>query len=171
MPTCPITPVPIAYSLARTLEPQKLTGDRLKRLTKTSDSYAATHGLTIDKKFKPTNLGISAYRGENNDDPISQWLQAINQGIIVSGSIFLVESLDGQRDQRGALRQLLEIIKCGNTVVTFPDEIAHNSKSISAQPESIMTSYGKMLLAQAATETRRLIARQSVQTKRPGPAK
>lgn len=163
--------MPIAYSLARAIEPQKLTADRLKRLTRTSDSYAATHGLTIDTTFRPMDLGKSAFKGKNPDSPVSKWLQAIKQGIIASGATFLVESLDEHHDQRGTLRQLLEIIDCGNTVVTFPDQIAHEGKSIAAEPMSIMTSYGGMLLAQTATETRRQIARQAVQRKRTGPPK
>jgi hypothetical protein len=170
MPTNPITPVPIAYSFARTIEPQKLTGDRLKRLTKTSDSYAASHGLTIDKHFQTTDLGVSAFRGEKNS-AIAQWLEAINAGIIKSGSTFLLESLDGQKDERGTLKQILEIINLGNTIVTFPDEIAHDNKSISADPFGLFMSYAKMVIIQEQTEIRRNIARQSAKSKRPGPAK
>lgn len=166
MPTSPISPVPIAYSLARVIPSQKLSNDRRARLKKISETYAAAHGLTIDTTFRPMDLGKSAFKGKNPDGPVSQWLQAVNQGIIAPGAVFFVESLDGQQDQK-TFNCLLEIINCGHTVVTFPDQIAHDSKSIAANPAILVTTFAMMVAQQQATETRRQIARQAIPRKRP----
>ncbi len=166
MPAKRKAPTNVAYSLIRFANPQSLSSDRYRRLEKTAETYAAAHGLSLDKTGR-TTLGISAYGGKKGGDPATQFLRTIDDGLIVPDSTLLVESLEGipPSNLKNFLMQFLEIISRGITIVTFPDKIAHNSKTIADNPERLVISFSAMITAQNATELRRKIALQSVKGK------
>lgn len=166
MPAKRKTPTNVAYSLIRFTNPQSLSSDRYRRLVKTAETYATTHGLSLQKTGGRT-LGISAYGGKKGGDPATQFLRAIDDGLIVPDSTLLVESLEGipPSNLKDFLMQFLEIISRGITIVTFPDKIAHNSQTIAANPNRLVISFSAMITAHSATALRREIALQAIKRK------
>lgn len=57
-----------AYSYVRFSTPEQMRGDSLRRQTEAAGRYAALHGLELDDKLTFRDLGVSAFRGTNEED-------------------------------------------------------------------------------------------------------
>ncbi|EGU0168387.1 MULTISPECIES: recombinase family protein [Vibrio] len=123
---------PTAYSYIRFSSAIQAQGDSLRRQTKLAQEYCQKHSLTLSEQSF-TDLGVSAFNSANTneDNGLGQFLKALEQGVIPSGSFLLVESLDrlSRAKVQTALRQLLNIIEYGITVVTLIDNRTYSSES------------------------------------------
>lgn len=123
---------PTAYSYIRFSSAIQAKGDSLRRQTQLAQEYCLKHSLTLsDQSF--TDLGVSAFNSANTneDNGLGQFLRALEQRVIPRNSFLLVESLDrlSRAKVQTALRQLLNIIEYGITVVTLIDNRTYNSES------------------------------------------
>ncbi|MGR5138551.1 recombinase family protein [Vibrio jasicida] len=114
----------IAYSYIRFSSSQQSQGDSLRRQTQLAERYCNEHNLTLsDTTFQ--DLGVSAFNSANSNEDrgLGQFLSALNEGLIDSGSYLLVESLDRLSRARvqTALRQMLTITELGVKIVTLMD--------------------------------------------------
>jgi DNA invertase Pin-like site-specific DNA recombinase len=87
--------MPRAYSYIRMSSPEQARGDSLRRQVERSEQFAAQHGLVLDKEFRLSDIGKSAYSGENlKTGALGRFLVAVRAGKIERGSLLIVESLD-----------------------------------------------------------------------------
>lgn len=121
-----------AYSYIRFSSAQQASGDSLRRQTAMAQQYCDKHNLEL----QPVNyqdLGVSAYHARNTheDSGLGQFLNALEQNLIPQGSYLLVESLDrlSRSTVQTALRQLLNILDYGITVVTLIDDRTYDRNS------------------------------------------
>ncbi|EGR2231706.1 recombinase family protein [Vibrio parahaemolyticus] len=123
---------PTAYSYIRFSSAIQAQGDSLRRQTKLAQEYCQKHSLTLSEQSF-TDLGVSAFNSANTneDNGLGQFLKALEQGVIPSGSFLLVESLDrlSRANVMTAMRQLFNIIEYGITVVTLIDNRTYSSES------------------------------------------
>ncbi|CAK2412587.1 site-specific DNA recombinase [Vibrio crassostreae] len=123
---------PTAYSYVRFSSAIQAKGDSLRRQTQLAQEYCTRHSLTLSEQSF-TDLGVSAFNSANTneDNGLGQFLKALEQRVIPRDSFLLVESLDrlSRAKVQTALRQLLNIIEYGITVVTLIDNRTYNSDS------------------------------------------
>ena len=90
-----------------------------------------------------TDSGVSAFHGKNSaNGALGAFRKAVDKGDVPKGSFLLVESLDRlSRDQiPRALRQFLDLIEGGVTIVTLSDNMVYSQESISKGLENIIVS-------------------------------
>jgi len=118
-----------AYSYIRFSTPEQIKGDSLRRQTELSAKYALEHNLNLDESLTFRDLGVSAFNQSNlsNGGQLRAFLDAIDQGVVSSGSYLLVESLD--RISRAEILDALEvftgILNRGITIITLADNMEY----------------------------------------------
>jgi hypothetical protein len=98
-----------------------------------SAKYAKEHNLVIDDSLKLTDLGVSAFKGNNAvEGRLGAFLQAVDNGIVPAGSTLLVENLDriSREHAIDALALLNKILQRDITVVTLTDNQKYTKESI-----------------------------------------
>ena len=154
---------PKAYSYIRFSTPEQLTGDSLRRQLALSRQYAQTHDLDLDESLTYKDLGVSAFTGSHaREGALSDFLAAIDDGHIPSGSYLLVESLDrlSRENVLQAFKQFSSILEAGVTIVTLADNQKYTEESISKNFGDLFISLGSMLRAheESAIKAARLSA-------------
>ncbi|MGF1871867.1 recombinase family protein [Photobacterium indicum] len=121
-----------AYSYIRFSSSKQASGDSLRRQTILTQEYCDKHNLEL----QPVNykdLGVSAFHSSNahEDAGLGQFLSALEQNLIPRGSYLLVESLDrlSRAAVQMALKQLLDILGRGITVVSLIDNTKYDNNS------------------------------------------
>lgn len=102
----------------------QLKGDSLRRQKQLSEKYALENGLQLVQDEALSDIGISAFKGENAvSGALGRFLEAARTGHIKKGSYLLVESLDriSRQTALAALTQFLDIVKMGVVLVTLND--------------------------------------------------
>ena len=115
---------PMAYSYVRFSTPEQAHGDSLRRQSEAAKDYAAKHGLELDETLTFRDLGTSAFRGLNiGAGKLGAFLDAVSNGLIVSGSYLLVESLDriSRENIRKAVATMELIVGAGINLVDLSD--------------------------------------------------
>lgn len=107
----------------------------MRRQTEASKRYAAQNNLNLsEQSFE--DLGVSAFKGNNASiekaGGLALFLRAVDEGVVPSDSILLVESLD--RISRQSIDQALElfmsIIRRGITIVSLIDNQTFSKERI-----------------------------------------
>ena len=132
-PTAATTPKARAYSYLRFSTAEQASGGSLRRQTELAEDYAALHGMELDRALSLSDLGVSAFRGDNaSHGNLKAFRTAIEQGVVAPGSFLLVESLDrlSRTTARKALRLIEEIVEAGVTVVTLSDGRQYTAESL-----------------------------------------
>src|SRR5260370_1229766 len=89
------TPSRRAYSYIRFSTVQQAEGGSLARQTSLSQAYCERKTLTLDDTLKLSDLGVSAFRGDNvRDGALAGFLEACRTGRVSHGRVLIVESLD-----------------------------------------------------------------------------
>jgi len=124
--------MPRAYSYIRFSTPEQQKGRSLDRQIEAAITYASKHDLDLDTTTTYRDLGVSGFRGQNRDEALGAFINAVTQRRIPSGSYLLVESLDRlSRDRIDiAFSQLCDIIRLGVTVVTLQDGNRYDAESL-----------------------------------------
>ena len=113
-------------------------------------SYAAKHGLRLDKNLSFRDIGVSAFHSANQRrGALAVFLAAVDAGIVEHGSYLLVESFDRlSRDQILSAQALfLQIIQAGITLVTLIDERTYAATTINENPYELLISLVSMMRA------------------------
>lgn len=111
-----------AYSYLRFSTPEQMAGDSFRRQTELAQRYAKENGLVLDEALTYRDLGVSAYHGANaKSGKLSEFLEAVQKGVVPVGSFLLVESLDriSRQNPYDALGVLQSIVNGGVTLVTL----------------------------------------------------
>lgn len=146
--------MPKAYSYRRFSSKRQEGGDSLRRQIELAEQYAKDHGLTLDL-LTFEDLGISAFKGRNvREGSLSAFLKAVDDGLIVSGSYLLVESLDrlSRAQVDDALQLLLSIVQRGIVLVTMTDRVAYSKESIKDNWTKLVIALAVMARANEESE-------------------
>ena len=126
-------------------------GDSLRRQKKLIDDWLKNNPqYTLD----PTtyeDLGLSAFKGKHaREGAFSEFIDALENGLIIPGTVLLVESLDRlSREKIGeATERLKYILKCGVDVITLSDNTQYSEASLD-DPYALIKA---ILIAQRANE-------------------
>ncbi len=117
--------MPIAYSYKRFSSEAQSQGDSLRRQKELADRYVeenAELGLTLDTALNLTDLGVSAFTGDNMaSGALGKFSAAVVLGHIPKGSYLLLEAWDrfSRQPSNIALEDLLTIVNRGIIVVTL----------------------------------------------------
>ncbi|QKD00788.1 recombinase family protein [Mesorhizobium loti] len=151
-PRATLTNRPKAYSYVRFSTPEQERGDSLRRQTEGAARYAALHGLDLDDKLTFRDLGVSAFKGANEETGrLGEFLAAVEFQDIKAGSYLLVESLDrlSRQKPRKAVKVLERICEAGITVVTLDDGRVYTEEVLDDDPTALMVA---LLVAARANE-------------------
>ncbi|TIP98178.1 MAG: recombinase family protein, partial [Mesorhizobium sp.] len=131
---------PKAYSYVRFSTPDQQKGDSLRRQTEAAARWASARGIELDNSSYQ-DLGVSAYAGDNAEvGMLGEFLGAVRDGTIESGSYLLIESLDRlSRDKaRRAVRLLEDLCDSGIAVVTLADGKEYTKEALDNDPMGLM---------------------------------
>ncbi|RQR34849.1 recombinase family protein [Burkholderia sp. Bp9142] len=159
---------PVAYSYIRFSTKRQAAGDSLRRQTEKARAYARKHALRLDERLSYQDLGVSAYDQSNSErGQLAAFLQAIDEGVVKSGSYLLVEQLDrlSRAKPLVALRQLEGIISAGVIVVTLDDERVYDSEA-SEDMGTLFLSLAMMYRAHNESQTKSIRIHAAWQAKR-----
>jgi DNA invertase Pin-like site-specific DNA recombinase len=153
----------MAYSYVRFSTPEQAKGDSFARQIGLARNYAERHGLTLDETLTFHDLGVSAFRGRNAETGrLGEFLEAVQGGLVPSGSFLLVESLDriSRQAARKAFTVLGGICDAGITVVTLADGHTYTMESLDSDPQALLMSLLIFIRAneESAMKSRRLKA-------------
>lgn len=123
------------YSYIRmSSEIQVKHGESHRRQLENIENWCKANNKTLDTGFKLEDLGVSAFKGANiqHSSKLGQFLQAIQDGKVGSGSTLLVESLDriSRQEILKSLAILQSICDAGITVHTLSDGKSYNAENI-----------------------------------------
>src|SRR5262245_3463460 len=125
---------PKAYSYIRFSSAAQADGDSIRRQTALTEAWCERNGVTLDKKLKLRDEGVSAFSGEHRDADnsdrfaLAAFLESVKSGRVQKGSYLIVESLDRlSREEVGdAVEFFLGIVNRGIAVVQLtPVEIVY----------------------------------------------
>ncbi|WP_312315397.1 recombinase family protein [Atlantibacter sp.] len=139
----------IAYMRFSSAVQQK--GDSLRRQRKLIDDWLVQNPeFTLDTTTYE-DLGLSAYKGKHaQSGAFGEFIEAIENGLILPGTVLLVESLDRlSREKIGeATERLKYILKSGVDVITLSDR-THYSEASLDDPYALIKA---ILISQRANE-------------------
>lgn len=125
--------MPTAYSYVRFSTPEQIKGDSIRRQVELSQKYAEANNLTLDDSLQLTDLGVSAFKGDNvTSGKLGSFISAIESGVVPSGSYLLVESLDrlSRAEIFEALNQFTKILSKDIKIVTLTDNRVYTKDSL-----------------------------------------
>lgn len=146
----------IAFSYLRFSSRPQERGDSLRRQTDLAVRYAQRHNLQLDERSY-ADLGVSAFRGANvRDGALGAFLKAVDEGVIRSDCVLLVESLDRvtRAEVMDALEIFTSIINRGITLVTLNDEQSYSRESIKDNWTKLIVSIAVLARANEESETK-----------------
>jgi DNA invertase Pin-like site-specific DNA recombinase len=149
--------MPKAYSYLRFSTPEQMRGDSFRRQSTAAREYAARHRLDLDEGLTFQDLGKSGFRGQNLETGrLGDFKEAVEAGLVESGSYLLVESLDriSRQTARKALRVLEDICEAGITVVTLVDGRAYTQTALDSDPMALLMSLLTFMRANEESETK-----------------
>ena len=123
----------LVFSYRRFSSGRQASGHSLERQTESARRWCAEKGFVLDESLALSDLGVSAYAGDNaSRGALAGFLAAAESGRTPRGSILLVESLD--RLSRAAIPDamslLTAIVKSGVRVVSLIDGHEWNDVTI-----------------------------------------
>lgn len=139
-----------AYSYIRFSTPEQLKGNSLQRQLDASKKYAEENGLTLDTSLNLRDLGLSAYHGAHRTKgALGLFLDLVERGKIVKGSVLIVENLDrlSRQEPLEAFTQFTLIIQAGIKLVTLTDRQEYTRESIKKNTGQLWMSLGSMIRA------------------------
>jgi DNA invertase Pin-like site-specific DNA recombinase len=145
----------VAYSYLRFSTPEQLKGTSLKRQGDKAETFAARHGLQLDRHYSFADLGVSAYRGKNRTHgALARFLALVDGGRIEPGSVLIVENFD--RLSRDKVDEAYEafrgILKRDIRIGMVSDDRIYDRSSLN-DPAQLM--YSIMNMARANEESAR----------------
>lgn len=154
--------MPQVYSYVRFSSEIQSKGDSLRRQKELSEKYCRDNGLTLNTDFNLKDLGISAFKGNNaSSGDLGRFINAVESGVVKSGSTLLVESLDRLSRQSPliALNQFTNLLNAGITIITLIDNHKYSADNIN-DIQNLLVSILLMSRAyeESATKSKRISA-------------
>ncbi len=144
-----------AYSYIRFSSKKQADGASLERQMAGTKKYCEDNNLILNESLTFRDLGVSAFKGDNQVRGLGDLLQACEDGLIPRGSALVVESLDRLSRQRPRVVSTLlgrllddyglEVHLTGINKVLYPE-------SDSAAEEGMDLLYVTMLAIRASEE-------------------
>ena len=115
----PAAPMTISY--IRFSSAIQAQGDSLRRQSALAERWCQANGATLSDTV--TDLGVSAFKGDNTRAGLAVFLDAVKGGTIPPGTILLIENLDrlSRQQPEVSLQLFLGIINSGITIITLTD--------------------------------------------------
>ncbi|RZP86205.1 recombinase family protein [Vibrio vulnificus] len=132
---------PQVYSYRRFSSPLQEKGTSLARQTKLIEEVASRFNLEINESLVMTDRGLSAFHAEHKmRGELGLFLRAVKEGLVKSGSVLIVESLDrlSREDAMTASSDLRDLINHGISVVTAMDGRVYSSDTMVDDPMNIL---------------------------------
>lgn len=149
--------VALVYSYMRFSSEKQGEGDSMVRQGRYAATWAASHEMTLDEKLTMRDKGLSAYHQQHiKTGALGVFLRAVESGLIVPGSVLIVEGLDrlSRAEPLVAQAQLASIINAGITVVTAADSKEYSRESLKANPMDLLYALLVMIRAHEESETK-----------------
>lgn len=141
---------PRVYSYMRFSSPSQAGGTSVQRQSEYAEKWAAEHGFKLDETLTILDEGLSAYHQNHiKNGGLGVFLKAVENGLVVPGSVLVVESLDrlSRASVDIALAQLMNIVRAGLRVVTASDGREYSSAAIATNPIDLIVSITVMMRA------------------------
>ena len=147
----------LVYSYIRFSTPEQSKGHSLQRQLDYARDYASKHGLPLDERLSMRDEGLSAYHQTNiKKGALGAFLKAVEDKIIPSGSVLIVEALDRLSRAEPIQSQALlsQIINGGITVVTASDNKVYNRETLKTNPMDLVYSLLVMIRGHEESSTK-----------------
>jgi DNA invertase Pin-like site-specific DNA recombinase len=149
-------PSTVAYSYVRFSSAAQAAGDSLRRQTERAEEYCRRQGWALDTTLTLRDLGVSAFRGKNAAvGNFRTFLDAIQCGKVLPGSVLLVESFD--RISRQGIDEgydlIKGILKAGVRIVTLSPEREFDASATKSLSKGALEI--QLILERAAEESER----------------
>ena len=147
--------MPIAYSYKRFSSDAQSQGDSLRRQTELAQRYIDENpelGLILDTALNLTDLGVSAFKGDNMaTGALGTFLAAVYQGHIPKGSYLLIEAFDrfSRQASNKAAAALFNLVNSGIVVVTLNNRQVFREEDF-ADGQGIVTFMGAFIAMEGA---------------------
>jgi DNA invertase Pin-like site-specific DNA recombinase len=148
--------MPIAYSYKRFSSEAQSQGDSLRRQKELADRYVEENpelGLTLDTALNLTDLGVSAFTGDNMaSGALGKFSAAVVLGHIPKGSYLLLEAWDrfSRQPSNIALEDLLTIVNRGIIVVTLNNRQVFRSEDFKDSFQGSIALMGAVMAMDSA---------------------
>ncbi|TCV07211.1 recombinase family protein [Vibrio crassostreae] len=151
----------LAYSYIRFSSIDQAKGDSFRRQTALAKDYCDKYELKL-ADLTLRDLGKSAYKGTHfKDGALGEFISAVKEGTIPTGSYLLVESMDRLSREKIsiALGRFMELLGLGINIVTLQDCRTYTAESLD-RIEDLMLSLVFMMRAheESLTKSKRLKA-------------
>jgi DNA invertase Pin-like site-specific DNA recombinase len=153
----PLSPMGKVYSYYRYSSERQGDGHSMERQTRYAQTYAAEHGMILDEALTMRDRGLSAFHQKHvKSGALGEFLRDISEGLIIPGSVLIVEGLDrlSRAEPVVAQAQLAQIINAGITVVTVADGKTYSRESVKVNPMDLIYSLLVMIRAHEESETK-----------------
>ena len=147
----------LVYSYLRFSDPRQSAGSSIDRQSAYAARWAEEHGLQLDTSLSLRDEGLSAYHQRHiTSGALGTFLRAIEDGMVPSGSVLIVEALDrlSRAEPIQAQAQLAQIVNAGITVVTASDGKAYSRESLKDNPMDLVYSLLVMIRAHEESDTK-----------------
>ncbi|MEZ9370463.1 recombinase family protein [Shewanella sp. 10N.286.51.B2] len=156
---------PLLYSYIRFSTMEQAKGQSLNRQVSYAKEVAKEKGLELDDSLTMRDMGLSAYNGANiKKGALGVFLVAVEQGLVPSGSILVIESLD--RLSRAAPLEsqgiIAQIINADITVITAVDRKEYNKRTIKENSMDLVFIILVLIRAHEESETKSIRVRSAL---------
>lgn len=148
--------MPIAYSYQRFSSDAQSQGDSLRRQKELARKYVDENtelGLTLDTALNMTDLGVSAFKGDNmTTGALGKFLVAVHQGLIPRGSYLLIEAFDrfSREQPNKAAGALLNLVNNGIVVVTLNNRQVFREEDFADGTSGLVAFMGAFIAMEGA---------------------
>jgi len=135
------------YSYIRFSSPEQAKGSSYERQYDIAKQYAVERGWILDENLSMFDAGLSGFHQEHTTrGSLGIFLTAVRDGKIETPSALLVENLDrlSRATIPQALKQFLDLIEAGITIVTLIDKQVYSPQSIEIGMQQLLVSISIM---------------------------
>lgn len=147
-----------AYSYVRFSTKRQAKGHSYQRQTEAfqkSEQWAESNGFRFSDDLRLEDLGVSGRKAfKDPKAAFFKFLEAVREGKIPKGSVFVVENLDrmSRAQISDALTIFMEILKAGIDIKTFEPDRYYTETDINNNPYSLMEPISSMVRAWEESE-------------------
>jgi hypothetical protein len=145
------------YSYIRFSSPEQAKGSSYERQFENAKQYAKEKGWDLDERLSMFDPGLSGFHQANTTKgELGLFLKAVSDGKIETPSALLVENLDrlSRATIPEALRQFLDLMAAGITIVTLIDRQEYSKETIEQGMNSLIISISIMHRAHEESVTK-----------------
>lgn len=143
------------YSYIRFSTPEQAAGSSLVRQAAYAEKYALERGMVLDESLSLRDEGLSAYHQTNiKQGALGSFLRAVDDGLVPSGSVLVVEALDRLSRAEPVVAQslLTQIVSAGITVVTAKNGKEYSQQGLKENPMDLVFSLLEMITAHGESD-------------------